>query len=213
VTPAEDRVIYTMSSDKGFAQMWISPAAGGQPVRVTDSTGALEFPASVSSDGKRLAYLSIGQGKVNVMIVNTSGEASPTRLREGIEGGLPQWSPAGDWITFEDSTGWHLISPDGKTTRDLGKFDTPHLDFSPDGKKLYGIRYEKGKNYLFSMPVTGGKPADIGEIAKEFAPASPLNPGFRLSIAPDGKSAIYTTAIPKSNIWLFEGFEPPGRFW
>ena len=87
------------------------------------------------------------------------------------------------------------------------------MSFSPDGKKLYGIRYENGKNYLFSMPSTGGKPADIGEISKEFAPASPLNPGFRLSIAPDGKSAIYTTAIPKSNIWLLEGFEPPGRFW
>jgi Tol biopolymer transport system component len=213
VTPAEDRVIYTMSSDKGFAQMWISPVAGGQPVRVTNSNGGLEFTASVTPDGKRLAYLGVDQGKVNLMIVNTSGEASPTRLREGVEGGLPQWSPAGDWITFEDSTGWHLISPDGKTTRDLGKFDTPHLNFSPDGKKLYGIRREKGKNYLFSMPATGGKLADIGEIAKEFWPASPLNPGFRLSIAPDGMSAIYTTAIYKSNIWLFEGFEPPGRFW
>ena len=53
--------------------------------------------------------------------------------------------------------GWHLISPDGKTIRDLGKFDASYLAFSLDGKKLYGIRKEKEHQYLFSLDVNGSK--------------------------------------------------------
>ena len=81
-------------------------------------------------------------GKTSLMMVKTSGNAAPVVLREGVnKGSLPDWSPAGDWITFNDDKGWNLISPDGKTSKSLGKIGTRYLAFSKSGKLLYGMQW------------------------------------------------------------------------
>jgi Tol biopolymer transport system component len=148
--------------------------------------------------------------RTDLMLVKTSGQATPTRLRENVDNGLPQWSPTGEWITFADNQGWHLLSPDGKTIRGLGAINPAHLAFSLDGKKLYGIRRDGEHYYLISVDVASGKDIrNIADIGKDYAPASSLNPGVRLSVAPDGTCAIYTIATTKSSIWLFEGFAGP----
>ena len=75
------------------------------------------------------------------MTVKTTGGASPVLLKQGLYG-MPNWSPLGDWITWNDGEqGWFLVSPDGKSTKTLGKIATPHLTFSKDGKLLYGMLY------------------------------------------------------------------------
>ena len=114
---------------------------------------------------------------------------------------LPDWSPAGDWITLRDNKGWSLISPDGKTTKFLGKIATSHLAFSKDGKLLYGIRLgetaaDRERNNLFSLdpvtlfsldPVTLRQTV-IKELDKDLRPFTDFRPGIRFSLGPDGKS-------------------------
>jgi serine/threonine protein kinase len=210
LSPQADRVIYTMVEAGGKAFMYISGVSGGQPTRVTNSLADIEFPGSLSPDGKQLAYIVINGNKAHLMLVKTTGQATPSRLKEGTTNNLPQWSPTGEWITFSDSNGWNLISPDGKTLRSLGKLNGRHLAFSLDGKKLYGIHAEKEQEYLYSVDLS--TPANtiknIADIGKDYAPTSNLNPGHRLSLSPDGTSVIYTIGSFKSVIWLFDGFQP-----
>jgi hypothetical protein len=40
-----------------------------------------------------------------------------------------------------------------------------------------------------------------------FAPASSFSPAIRFSMAPDGKSFVYSVATRHSNLWMFEGFQ------
>ena len=47
----------------------------------------------------------------------------------------------------------------------------------------------------------------IGELAKDFVPRSGVNPGIRLSLAPDGKSILYPTLRTSGSLWMLEGFE------
>jgi hypothetical protein len=210
LSPEADRVVYTMGEVEGKALLYISATSGGSPTRVTNSHSALEISGSLSPDGKQLVYFELDGGRGELMLAKTSGQATPSRLRDDIDNGLPQWSPTGEWITFRDKVGWHLISPDGKTVRDLGKIDDGYLAFSLDGKKLYGIRRENEHQYLHSLEI--GSPGstvalkNIADIGKDYAPASKTNPSYRLSIAPDGTCAIYSIATSKSSIWLFEGF-------
>jgi hypothetical protein len=51
------------------------------------------------------------------------------------------------------------------------------------------------------------KVKNIGELARDFVPRSVLNPGMRLSLAPDGKSILYPVVRDSSSFWMLEGFE------
>jgi len=208
LSPEADRVIYLMSEMGGKALLYISSTSGGAPTRVTNSASTAEFPGSVSPDGKQLVYVDVSGGKVHLMLVKTNGQATPLLLRDDVGNALPQWSPTGEWITFVEKNSWHLISPDGKNVQDLNNVNGNHLTFSLDGKTVYGIRAEKEHQYLFSLDITGDRshPKTLFDIGKDYAPASSLNPGHRLSLAPDGTCVIYAIARYRSTIWLFEGF-------
>ena len=142
LSPDGDRVIYTMAEVGGKFLLYISSASGGAPTRVTNSAtfiGDSRF-ALARRETTRISGSVGTDNRADLMLVKTSGQATPSRLQRDVNGALPQWSPTGEWITFQDDDGWHLISPDGKNTRALGKLNVGHLAFSLDGKKLYGIR-------------------------------------------------------------------------
>jgi len=79
--------------------------------------------------------------------------------------------------------------------------------FSTDGRQLYGIRRDGDRNPLFSLDVTSGAEKVLGDLGREFAPASSFSPAIRFSMAPDGKSFVYSVATRHSNLWMFEGFQ------
>ena len=121
------------------------------------------------------------------MIVKTSGGAKPILLRDKVENNLPDWSWNGDWITYRDDKGWNLISPDGKTSKFVGKIETAYLAFSKDGKLLYGIETGTDQNRatLFSLDLATLKQKVIKELGRDLEPAQYAgNPRF--SVAPDG---------------------------
>jgi eukaryotic-like serine/threonine-protein kinase len=130
-SPKGDRVIYTRIERGTTARLWISSIAGGTPIQLTNDDAA-EFPGSWSPDGAYFAYYALRDGKANLMKVKTTGQAAPVLLRPATNGTVPAWSPAGDWIVH----GSELVSPDGKTTKELADHRTPCYTFSQDGKLL-----------------------------------------------------------------------------
>jgi serine/threonine protein kinase len=209
LSPAGDRLAYTRVATGGEQAIWISSLAGGPPVRLTNTSGT-EWMASWSPDGGRIAYYQLAKGGTHsIMICKTSGQALPIELRSRVSLYLPDWSPTVEWISFHDDSGWNLISPDGKSTRALGKIATPHLAFSKDGQTLYGIRAEKDHQYLFSLSLAGNRMKTIGDVGTEFAPLSYLTPGIRFSLSPDGKSILYPSYSIKTSLWMLEGFDAP----
>jgi Tol biopolymer transport system component len=126
---------------------------------------------------------------------------------------IPDWSPDGQWISFRDGTdevGWGVISPDGKTVRSFGEPQTIQVTFSPDSKRLYGIRVEPSRCVLYSIDIASKEKKIIGEISKDFTPASYSNPAIRLSVSPDGKSILYPAIRRSNSLWMLEGFDQPG---
>jgi Tol biopolymer transport system component len=205
LSPEGDRIVFTRIDTAGACQMWIESLSGGSPVRLTKSPDAAEFAGSWSLDGTRLAYFQVSLGKTALMIIKAGSQAKPVKLKEDIDS-LPEWSPTGEWIAYAGKDGWSLISPDGHASRTIGKIDTQHLTFSKDGKRLYGIRAEGEHQFLFSTDLATLQSKTIQDLGKDAAPRS----GLRFSVAPDGKSFVYTVAKSKSNIWLFEGFAKTG---
>jgi serine/threonine protein kinase/Tol biopolymer transport system component len=217
LSPEADRVLYTRGtggSDNQFS--WISSLSGGPPVRLTNAKDVIERGGSWSPDGGRIVYWQFRNGFVSIMVVRTTGEATPVVLCEKAGLPLPEWSPDGQWIKFIDArggsagAGWTLISPDGKTLRSYGEPNAIEMTFSADSKRLYGIRVEPDRRTLFSLDIATKEVKTIGEISKDFTPFSYSNPGIRLSLSPDGKSILYPATRRSSSLWMMEGFAQPG---
>jgi Tol biopolymer transport system component len=215
LSPDGNRIIYTRIDNAGVTRLWISSLAGGSPVRLTSFERDSEYGGVWSPDGTRFAYLQILAGRQSLMTVKTSGNATPTLLKDLGEGYyLPDWSPAGNWITYRDDKGWNLISPDGKTAKFLGKIDSHYLAFSKDGRLLYGIQTGTGADedhpMLFSLDPATGKQKTIRDLGREFRPSSTWVPGIRFSLSPDGKSFVYGTVKERIDIWMLQGYRLPG---
>ena len=103
-----------------------------------------------------------------------------------------------------------MISPSTREVRSLGKIDTLNLAFSKDSKRVYGIRGDDDRQYLFYMDLATLSTKNIRELRREDWPQTTMFPGHRLSMAPDGKTATYAAGIFKSNLWMLRGFNPPG---
>jgi len=72
--------------------------AGGSPVRVTSVERGVEYSGAWSPDGSQFVYLQVRADQMSLMILRTSGDATPTQLRDKAGHGLPTRSPGGDWI-------------------------------------------------------------------------------------------------------------------
>lgn len=216
ISPDGERIIYEASGGGMGDRMWISSVNGGSPVPLTNTPNPQEWGGSWSPDGSRFFYLQSDNGASDLMIVKTSGNATPRVLRKNVHTDglyLPDWSPSGEWITYHDKNGWWLISPDGKTSKSLGKIETPYLVFSKNGRLVYGIDTgERGfptRATLFSLDLATLRQKVIRELGKDLAPQSPQL-RIRLSMAPDGKTFAYSTWYYREDLWMLTGYRQPG---
>jgi len=208
LSPGGDRVVYSRAASDGSTYNWISSVSGGSPMRLTNESNVSEFGGSWSPDGKSFAYLRLANGKTDLAVVRTSGEAIPVIIRRNIGSRVPDWSPDGRWIAVYDQ-GAKIVSPDGKIVRDLGYPDAIQFTFSKDSRVLYGIREHDGRPQLFSVDIETRNQKVIGEFDKDLLPYSNLNPSIRLSLSPDGKSILFSAQKTSASIWMLEGFDPP----
>jgi serine/threonine protein kinase/Tol biopolymer transport system component len=216
LSPDGERLVFHRTDDAGTGRLWLSSLSGGSPVRLTHDESGTEYGGAFSPDGSRFVYLRVSAGKAALMVVRTSGNAEPVKLKDlGDAHYLPDWSPDGNWISYRDDKGWSLVSPDGKTTKFLGNLETPSLAFAKDSKLLYGIL--EGHNSagqdrmtLFSLDPLSLKQKVIRELSKDLRPDSNFVPGVRFSMTPDGKSFVYTVTKYRDDLWLLQGYSQPG---
>ena len=190
--------------------MWMAAVSGGAPVRVTNAEANMGYAGAWSPDGAWFAYWDLVPGTNSLNRVRTTGQAKPEVLVPKVDGrGLtvPAWSPTGEWILYNND-GWRLLSPDGKTERDLVlKADV--CAFSRDAAQLYCIRWESPRGVLFSRLVAGGPERVIAKLASNQFPGSSLGPSLKLTLTPDGQHVTFSAAKGESNLWLLGGIGPP----
>jgi serine/threonine protein kinase len=216
LSPGADRVLYARlghseTAGSSTSHIWISSTSGGAPIPVTNDNTSNELGGAWSPDGAWIVYLRLQNGKIDLMKVKSSGQAEPVMVKAAlgaVNASVPSWSPTGEWIEYNDR-GEHLVSPDGKTVRDLGSFRADGCTFSSDARLLYCLRFETDHEVLFSIDLASAAVKTIGQFDADFRPRSNLSPGIRISLAPDGKSVVYgIVRSAVANLWLMEGFAP-----
>jgi dipeptidyl aminopeptidase/acylaminoacyl peptidase len=222
VSPDGRWVVYVVSeldraTDKTNSDLWLVPVAGGEPKRLTTSTGADNHPRW-SPDGKTIAFASDRGGSTQVWLLPfDGGEARAlTKLPIGISG--PIWSPKGDKIAFVAE-----VYP-GKTPEETAAKDK-EKEASKSKVKIFDrlmIRHwsawDEGKrSHLFVADAKTGEAKDLTPKLEVNTPPGPFGGSNDYAFSPAGKELAFTAEPTKdlawstnSDIWTVpaEGGEP-----
>ena len=184
--------------------LWVVPAAGGEPVRLTTGryadSRAVFFPS-----GDRIAFLSDrpstpGNPQQYVMVLpfdTRTGRASGAPRQASLEQGRNlAVSPDGQWIAYgarQDTVTRVMVIPStGGTARQLARFEgtaaaIANLKWSGDGASVYFTIRRTGSSLrnIMRVPAAGGPVEQLGTVAWEPRAISPARSLVLLRAASD----------------------------
>ena len=206
VSPDGKLVVYVMSeldrsTDKSNSDLYLIPIGGGEPKRLTTSSGADNHPRW-SPDGKTIAFVSTRGGSSQVWLLPVDGgEARPlTKLPVDVSG--PIWSPVGEHIAFTSKvypgkTPEETAESDEKKGKEKSKVKVydklmvRHWDEWDDGKR----------SHLFVVEVASGQVKDLTPKFDANIPPAPFGGSADYAFSPNGKELAFTAEPLKDMAW------------
>ena len=176
--------------------VWLVPAAGGTPVRVTDDEALNTSPAWLPGS-RSLLYVSDREGGRDIFQVALGRDGRPARAPTRITTGLnaAQLSVSADgrrlayatfaqtsnvWSLPVPTSGVSLVSRAEPVTR--GSQVIENFDLSGDGRWLAFDSDRGGVQQLYRMPLAGGEVEQL---------TSGSSPAFVPRFSPDGREIAY----------------------
>lgn len=183
VSPDGESIVFK-SAKAGTYDLWIVPAAGGEPRQLTDLPGR-EMNPKFSPDGRWVAF-EADHGGVNVRdiyIVASEGGA-PIRLTDHpLNDANPMWAPDSRTLYFTTEMFWEAsIAAVDIASREIRRVGPaggmPQL--SPDGTMFAFTRNtrrnddDQSNSDIFVMPVAGGAPRLLTTDTDGFLDSAPV---------------------------------------
>jgi len=183
--------------------------ASGSPTRLT--TGINAAAASISSDGRRLAYAVFTEtSNVWALPIPTSTVAS-VRQAEPVTTGIQviegfDVAPGSDWLVFDSDRGGTqqlyrapVASGDvQQLTSEAGPAFSPVI--SPDGREIAYHAFREGTRQVFVVASEGGRPTAVTVGAEHHRGARWSPDGRRLTIATaDRTGALETDVVSRDH--------------
>jgi Tol biopolymer transport system component len=208
ISPDGQRIAYNRVGQEGYG-IWITPVAGGPPVRLIPPGGYQDLP-SWSPDGMWVAFAATSSqsGIATALMKMRVGARTPPELlaQDMRANGQLQWSPDGAWIAYNASGGLSIVSPDAKSRRIVDEQSWMAFSWSVDSQRLFGIRQSDDFKHLTfsSIEISSGKERVLGPDILPLPVAFQPVRGFT-RVSPT--TFIASIARVRSDVWLLQGFD------
>ncbi len=197
-SPDGDQIVVVRNIGGAAGQLWVVPASGGAPRRLSNDPAAVFSDEPVfAPDGRGVIHSSNRSGAVNLWVAPLDGSA-PVRLTTGAgPDAAPSVARDGS-IVFTNSRRRYVL-----VVHDLAKATARTLvthasyvwapAFSPNGQEIaYSQAEVDGSWHIWAIPAAGGT-------------------ARRLSSTPQGE--IYPRYAPDGNAILYHNWNEPRRIW
>jgi Tol biopolymer transport system component len=192
-----DHIVYRSSTTLAMIR---ADGTGGE--QALTAPGFSDFPASVSPDGRTLAFIRISPVTAgDIYVMPLDGSEAPRSLFEtpAYEGG-GQFSPDGRWIAYTSDEGGEAqvyLSPYPQADRrySVSPGGGLHPLWSPDGRHIY---YRDGQR-LMAVDVTPGPEPALSPPRLLFDQQYRFGPNLSIphySLSPDGKRFLFVREEP-----------------
>ncbi len=180
--------------------LWLVPATGGSPIRLTDGTAMDQSPVW-APDSRRILFVSNRNGTRDIYQLDLAGDGHPSgkpiQLTHGLNASLISLTPDGRTLAYSvatdhsniwsipmPATGWVSSRDATLVTTDRERIES--FDITRDGKWLVFDSDRSGLQQIFRRPVAGG---EVQQITRDTVPA------FSPSVSPDGSEVAYHVII------------------
>ncbi|MBC7987641.1 MAG: PD40 domain-containing protein, partial [Sphingomonadaceae bacterium] len=163
VSPDGRQVVF-----ESLGHLWVQPAGGGTPRRLTSRSDGFEIFPSWSRDGRSIVYVLWDDARLGeIRVINASGGGDRVVTRHPGHYRRPRFSPDGRTIVYEAGGGGYITSDrwsehqgvylisaaGGEETRITTSGTAPH--FGADNDRIFMLVSEEDKQRLVSVNRTG----------------------------------------------------------
>jgi Tol biopolymer transport system component/DNA-binding winged helix-turn-helix (wHTH) protein len=194
---ADGRRIVFQSNRSGNAEIWMSDAEGGDPLRLTQFDGPLSGAPVFCADGKRVALDARVAGNSQLFVVDIE-ERQPRQVRSSEAAlALPAWSGDCKWLLASDGRSRLFKLPAAGGPAELFTRQPSYYAQVVGERAIFNVKQESGVQ-LWSKPLAGGDEAPLEGL--------PLI-GYSEAWAATAEGIYFTASQQDAPALFFHGFE------
>jgi dipeptidyl aminopeptidase/acylaminoacyl peptidase len=206
LSPDGKWVVYVVSeldpkTNKSNSDFWLVPIAGGEPKRLTTSSGSDNHPRW-SPDGSQIAFVSDRGGSAQVWLLPIDGGEARALTTLPIDVAGPIWSPKGDKIAFAAEV-YPGKTPEETAARDKEKAESKSKAKTFDKLMIrHWSSWDEGKrSHLFVVDVKTGAAKDLAPKLEVNTPPAPFGGSSDYTFSPDSRMLAFTAEPVKDMAW------------
>jgi len=164
------RWIAFLSDRTGALQLWLAPADGGAPRRLTDLPHLLQVPPSWAPDGARLAFTAEVDGVSRTLVVDVASGRIRTPSRWTGDEVQTGWSRDGSWL-YVSRTGaegrdiWRVPAvDDARVAVQVTRGGGVRACEAPDGEAVFFTRTRRPTDGIWRCGVDGSDPRMVAAL-------------------------------------------------